>query len=84
MRTEDGDQYYAPGGGSSCVIRPDGKIITKRLGDNEEGLVVADLDLDEILQSKAYLDTQGHYSRPDLLWLGADVEEKTRVRYKNN
>lgn len=80
MKTQDGDQYYAPGGGGSCVIRPDGKIITERIPDDQEGLVIADLDFDDILRSKAYLDTQGHYSRPDLLWLGVDTNPKPRVR----
>ncbi|KAH7256037.1 carbon-nitrogen hydrolase [Fusarium tricinctum] len=80
MKTEDGDQYYAPGGGGSCIIRPDGKVITERMPEDQEGLVIADLDLKDILRSKAYLDTQGHYSRPDLLWLGVDTRPKARVR----
>ncbi|THY52011.1 carbon-nitrogen hydrolase [Aureobasidium pullulans] len=80
MQTQEGDQYYAPGGGSSCIIRPDGKIMTEFIRDDQEGLIVADLDFDEILRSKAYLDTQGHYSRPDLLWLGVDSREKSRVK----
>ncbi|KAH8652578.1 carbon-nitrogen hydrolase [Ilyonectria robusta] len=80
MRTADGDQYYAPGGGRSCVIRPDGKIISEFLPDDQEGLVITDLNMDDILRSKAYLDTQGHYSRPDLLWLSRNTEEMKRVR----
>lgn len=80
MGTNDGDQYYAPGGGASCIIRPDGKIMTESLPSDEEGLIVADLDLDDILRSKAYLDTQGHYTRSDLLWLGCDTRPKPRVR----
>lgn len=81
MRTHDGDQYYAPGGGGSCVIRPDGKIITDRLPENEEGVIIAGLDLGDILRSKAYLDTEGHYSRPDLLWLGIDARAKPRIKH---
>ncbi|KAK1515975.1 uncharacterized protein CCOS01_13173 [Colletotrichum costaricense] len=80
MRTHDGDQYYAPGGGKSCVIRPDGKVISEFLPDDQEGLIMADLNMDDILRSKAYLDTQGHYSRPDLLWAMANTEEMRRVR----
>ncbi|KAF7536048.1 hypothetical protein G7Z17_g13105 [Cylindrodendrum hubeiense] len=80
MKTHEGDQYYASGGGGSCIIRPDGKIISERLPDDVEGLIVADLDLNDILRSNAYLDTQGHYSRPDLLWLGSDTRAKPRVR----
>lgn len=48
---------------------------------DQEGLIIADLEMDEILRAKVFLDTQGHYSRPDLLWLGADTKEKERVRY---
>ncbi|KAL3481528.1 carbon-nitrogen hydrolase [Aspergillus californicus] len=80
MRAEGGDQYYARGGGGSCIIRPDGKIIAGPLAEDYEGLLVADIDMDDILRSKAYLDTQGHYSRPDLLWLTADHMEKSKVR----
>ncbi|KAH6980633.1 cyanide hydratase [Ilyonectria sp. MPI-CAGE-AT-0026] len=83
MKTSDGDQYYAPGGGGSCVIRPDGKIITERLPDDQEGIIVTDIDLNDILRSKAYIDTQGHYGRPDLLWLGVDTRVKPRVRHES-
>lgn len=80
MKTHTGDQYYTAGGGGSCIIRPDGKLITERMPGDEEGLVMADIELSDILRSKAYLDTQGHYSRPDLLWLGCDTRPKPMVR----
>lgn len=49
---------------------PDGHKMTEDLGEEEEGLLVADLDFNEILKVKAMLDVHGHYSRLDLLWLG--------------
>ena len=65
-----------PGGGYSAVIGPDGRILSDALDPCQEGFVYADLDMDQIVLARSYLDTCGHYSRPDLLWLGCD----TRVR----
>jgi nitrilase len=45
-----------------------------------EGTLYADLDFDEILRAKGFLDVCGHYSRPDLLWLGVDDREKKHLR----
>ncbi|GCB25404.1 arylacetonitrilase [Aspergillus awamori] len=68
------------GGGASAVIAPDGRRLTEPLPANEEGLVYADLDLDMILTCRHFVDACGHYSRPDLLWLGVDTREKTQHR----
>ncbi|KAJ4264287.1 hypothetical protein NW762_005483 [Fusarium torreyae] len=76
----NGKLYHIGGGGCACIIAPDGRIITQDLGEEEEGLIIADLDMDEIPKVKAMLDVHGHYSRPDLLWLGVDNREKHRVR----
>lgn len=80
MRTSTGASFNRPGGGASAVFGPDGTLLSKELGEEEEGLVYADLDLDLILLNKTLLDTYGHYSRPDLLWLGVDSREKKHVR----
>ncbi|EHA21664.1 hypothetical protein ASPNIDRAFT_41410 [Aspergillus niger ATCC 1015] len=68
------------GGGASAVIAPDGRRLTEPLPANEEGFVYADLDLDMILTCRHFVDACGHYSRPDLLWLGVDTREKTQHR----
>ncbi|ODM23090.1 hypothetical protein SI65_00679 [Aspergillus cristatus] len=72
--------YHIGGGGCACIIAPDGRKLTEDLGEEEEGLLVADLDFNEILKVKAMLDVHGHYSRLDLLWLGIDSREKRQVR----
>lgn len=70
----------SPGGGHSAVFAPDGRKISTDLPETEEGIIYATLDFDEILKSRAFLDVCGHYSRPDLLWLGVDKNVKKHVR----
>ncbi|KAJ5613442.1 hypothetical protein N7510_006636 [Penicillium lagena] len=78
--TNDGHVFNAPGGGSSAIFGPDGRKLTEDLTPTEEGIVYADLDFDQILKEKALLDSCGHNSRPDLLWLGVNAEEQKHVR----
>jgi len=60
----------SPGGGASAVYGCDGRLLT------EEGVIYADIDLDQAVFARSFLDVCGHYSRPDLLWLGADTRER--------
>ncbi|KAJ4267060.1 hypothetical protein NW762_003158 [Fusarium torreyae] len=64
---------FKVGGRHSTVIGPDGRILSKPLDPNTEELVYANLDMDDILLARAFLDICGHYSRPDLLWLGCNI-----------
>lgn len=70
----------APGGGCSAVFGPDGRKLTEPLGVDEEGIVYADLEMDEITRTRMFAHCTGHYSRPDLLWLGADRSIKGLVK----
>lgn len=79
MDTGSGSLFSTPGGGASAVIAPDGRKLAGDMGATEEGLVLADLDMDLILGAKSFVDVVGHYSRPDMLWLGMDKREKRRV-----
>jgi hypothetical protein len=54
--------------------------MTEPLGMDVEGFVFADLDMDELISIRLFADAVGHYSRPDLLWLGADTREKKHVK----
>jgi hypothetical protein len=81
--------------GSSAVIGPDGRILSAPETPNEQ-LIIADLDLNLVtkvsctvprpgrmlmpLQTKTFADAAGHYSRPDLMWLGVDDKKKSVVR----
>ncbi|KAJ6031943.1 hypothetical protein N7540_002675 [Penicillium herquei] len=80
MQTQSGALYRTPGGGYSTVYAPDGRKLSSDIPPNEEGILYVDLDMDIILDAKIFLDSCGHYSRPDLLWLGVDLAEKDHVR----
>ncbi len=54
------------GRGGACIVSPGGKVIAGPLYD-EEGIVIADCDLDEALRAKRYFDVAGHYGRADVL-----------------
>jgi nitrilase len=77
MGTKGGALFTAPGGGCSAVFGPDGRRLVGGEGSStEEKMLVIDLDMDLILASRQFVDCSGHYSRPDLLWLGVDDSEK--------
>jgi nitrilase len=66
----------SPGGGASAVYGCDGRLLTEPIDPAEEGVIYADIDLDQAVFARSFLDVCGHYSRPDLLWLGADTRER--------
>lgn len=51
--------------GGSVIVSPLGKILAGPLY-NREGLLTADIDLDEIMRSKMDFDPIGHYARNDI------------------
>ncbi|KAI8943584.1 hypothetical protein NX059_001578 [Plenodomus lindquistii] len=68
------------GGGFSAVYAPDGRRLTSALPPTEEGFVYAELPMDMLVSLRHFADPTGHYSRPELLWLGVDRREKGCVR----
>ena len=51
--------------GKSCIINPNGEIIAGPL-DSKEGILYAEIDLQEIISAKRRFDAVGHYARPDV------------------
>ena len=51
--------------GGSLIVSPQGQLIAGPLW-GEEGVLIADLDLDEVIKSKLDFDVIGHYARNDL------------------
>jgi nitrilase len=51
--------------GGSAIAGPDGRwVIPPVVG--EEGVIVAELDLDRVFQERLNFDPTGHYTRPDV------------------
>lgn len=54
--------------GGSCIVSPFGKYIVEPVF-NKEDILVADLDLNMIIQSRMEFDVTGHYARNDVFKL---------------
>lgn len=51
--------------GNSAIISPNGQIIAGPL-ESQEGILYADLNLQDVIKAKRMFDVVGHYSRPDV------------------
>lgn len=80
LGTEGGALMSSPGGGHSTIFGPDGRQMTDLVDEATEGIIYANLDMDELIRNKMFADCTGHYSRPDLLWLGVSQEIKQVIR----
>ena len=60
-------------------MSPMGEVLAGPLYD-EEGLISAEIDLDEIVKARFDFDPVGHYSRPDIFKLTVDETERPPVK----
>lgn len=63
--------------GGSMIVAPDARVLAQA-GEGEE-ILHAELELSEIGQGLASLDTDGHYARPDVFELRVDRRERVGV-----
>lgn len=82
------DYRAIQGDDSETVISRGGSLIVSPLGEvlagpeyNEETILAAELDLDEIARGKYDFDVAGHYARPDVFRLHVDERAQTPVVY---
>ena len=61
--------------GGSCIIGPLGEVLAGPVYD-QEALLVAELDLDDLARAKYDFDVVGHYARPDIFHLEIDWSER--------
>lgn len=66
--------------GGSAVIAPDGRYIVEPLYGKSE-TVYADVDTGEVTEARLALDTDGHYSRPDVFHLDVDTRARRNVSF---
>jgi len=69
--------------GGSCIVDPFGNFLA---GPNTEGeaILVAEVDLRQIVRGKYDFDVVGHYSRPDIFQLHVDERPKRAVTVTND
>ena len=72
-------QLLKKGGGYARIFGPDGSPMGENLAPDEEGLVIAEIDLNMIAIGKAAADPCGHYSRPDVFRLMFNRKPSPRV-----
>lgn len=71
-----GDQDLIDGG--SVIIGPLGDILAGPLL-NKEGIISANIDLDDIARARYDLDVVGHYARPDIFQLSVNETPRQSV-----
>lgn len=55
------------GGGCSAIYDPMGRRLTKEISETAEDILVADIDLADIIESKYYFDPAGHYTKGSVI-----------------
>jgi nitrilase len=69
--------------GGSAIISPMGEILAGPK-QNQETILTADLDLNQITRGKYDLDATGHYARPDVFQLKVNLRpQKPVMEYKD-
>ena len=66
--------------GNSIIISPMGEILAGPLR-GKEGLISAEIDLDDIVRARYDMDAAGHYARPDVFTLSVDERPKTAANF---
>lgn len=64
--------------GGSVIVDPMGQVLAGPLY-HKEGLVSAEIDLEDIVKAKYDMDVSGHYARPDVFSLHVDTRQKKTV-----
>lgn len=68
--------------GGSCVIDPLGNYIAGPIWGKED-ILMAEINIDDILYSQFDFDVMGHYSRPDVFQLVVNEKPKQNVKFIN-
>lgn len=68
--------------GGSTIINPDTSFISDPLIDKND-IIYGNLTLNELSKGNLFLDTNGHYSRPDVFQLSVDTRSKTNVIFEH-
>ncbi len=65
--------------GGSCIASPDGEWLIPPVL-HKEGLIIATLDFNRVLEERQNFDAVGHYSRPDVTQLSVNRERQSTIK----
>jgi len=65
--------------GLTAIYGPDGKHLAGPLDPNEEGMVIAEIDIEKIIEQKLQHDIVGHYNRFDVLSLNLNRQPQKAI-----
>jgi len=65
--------------GLSGIFGPNGKLLAGPLDPNEEGMVIAEIDIEQIIEAKLHHDIAGNYNRFDVLSLNINRRPQTAI-----
>jgi len=65
--------------GLSGIFGPNGKFIAGPLDPNEEGMVIAEIDIEQVIEAKLHHDIAGNYNRFDVLSLNINRRPLTSI-----
>jgi len=78
--TEEKKQMVGKGSiGLSGIFGPNGKLLAGPLDPNEEGMVIAEIDIEQIIEAKLHHDIAGNYNRFDVLSLNMNRRPQTAI-----
>ena len=68
--------------GGSCIASPDGEWLIPPVL-HKEGLIIATLDFNKVLEERQNFDAVGHYSRPDVTQLTVNRERQSTIKIQD-
>lgn len=77
----DNEEFLLRGG--SSIIKPDSEYLVEPILEKNE-IIYADLDLSILSEGNLFIDTNGHYSRPDIFQLHVNTKDQQNVIFKND
>ena len=73
-----GEEPFWHASGGSAIIAPGGKYLVEPVTD-QETIIYAEIDVGDTVESKRWVDSAGHYARPDVFRLHWDKRPKPPV-----